>query len=67
MGVCKESPAIGPAFILGVGIADPCLQQETVHRWERQMSIEFDRSYVEEVLMLSGLALFLILAAVMPA
>ena len=39
----------------------------TVHGWERQMSIEFDRSYIEEVLMLSGLALFLILAAVMPA
>ena len=37
------------------------------HGWERQMSIEFDRSYIEEVLMLSGLALFLILAAVMPA
>ena len=31
------------------------------------MSIEFDRSYIDEVLMLSGLALFLILAAVMPA
>ena len=30
------------------------------------MSIEFDRSYIDEVLMLSGLALFLILAAVMP-
>ena len=27
----------------------------------------FDRSYIEEVVMLSGLALFLILAAVMPA
>jgi hypothetical protein len=31
------------------------------------MSIKFDRSYIEEVVMLSGLALFLILAAVMPA
>ena len=30
------------------------------------MSIEFDRSYIEEVVMLSGLALFLILAALMP-
>ena len=39
----------------------------TLHGWERQMSIEFDRSYIEEVVMLSGLALFLILAAVMPA
>ena len=38
-----------------------------VQGWKRQMSIEFDRSYIEEVLMLSGLALFLILAAVMPA
>ena len=31
------------------------------------MSIEFDHSYIERVVMLSGLALFLILAAVMPA
>ena len=52
---------------IGSRITDPCLQQGTVHGWERQMSIEFDRSYIEEVVMLSGLALFLILAAVMPA
>ena len=32
-----------------------------------EITIEFDRSYIEEVVMLSGLALFLILAAVMPA
>jgi hypothetical protein len=31
------------------------------------MSYEFDRSYIEEVIMLSVLALFLVLAAVMPA
>ena len=31
------------------------------------MSLEFNRSYIEEVVMLGGLALFLVLAAVMPA
>jgi hypothetical protein len=39
----------------------------TAHGWERQMSIEFNHSYVEEVVMLGALALFLALAAVMPA
>ncbi|MGA8974552.1 MAG: hypothetical protein WB496_15455, partial [Pseudolabrys sp.] len=38
-----------------------------VHGWERQMSIEFNHSYIEEVVMLGALALFLVLAAVMPA
>jgi len=31
------------------------------------MSYEYDRTYLEEVIMLSVLALFLVLAAVMPA
>lgn len=31
------------------------------------MSYEYDRTYIEEVIMLSVLALFLVLAAVMPA
>jgi hypothetical protein len=31
------------------------------------MSFEFDRTYLEEVVMLSALALFLILAFVIPA
>ena len=34
---------------------------------ERQMSHEFDRSYTEEVIMLSALALFLVLAVVIPS
>ena len=34
---------------------------------ERQMSYEFDRSYVEEVIMLSLLTLFLVLAVAIPA
>ena len=37
-------------------------------KWmERPDVIQFNRTYIEEVVMLSGLALFLILAAVMPA
>jgi len=31
------------------------------------MSYEFDRTYLEEVVMLSALALFLVLAVVIPA
>ena len=34
---------------------------------ERQMSNEFDRSFIEEVIMLSVLTLFLVLAVAMPA
>jgi hypothetical protein len=36
------------------------------HR-ERQMSSEFDRSIIEEVIMLSVLTLFLVLAVAVPA
>ena len=43
-----------------------CIRIGHEHR-ERQMSFEFDRTYLEEVVMLSALALFLILAFVMPA
>src|SRR5262245_15012246 len=43
-----------------------CIRIGHGHR-ERQMSFEFDRTYLEEVVMLSALALFLILAFVMPA
>ena len=43
-----------------------CLRIGHEHR-ERQMSFEVDRTYLEEVVMLSALALFLILAFVMPA
>ena len=38
-----------------------------VHGWERQMSIEFNHNYIEDVVMRGARALFLILAAVMPA
>ena len=68
--VCQAliGPELCELLHIGSRITDPCLQQETVHGWEHQMSIEFDRSYIEEVVMLSGLGfLFLILAAVMPA
>ena len=34
---------------------------------ERQMSYEFDRSYIEEIIMLSALTLFLVLAVAIPA
>jgi hypothetical protein len=34
---------------------------------ERQMSYEFDRRRIEQVIILGGLALFLVLAAVIPA
>ena len=36
-------------------------------RSERQMSCGFDSSRIEQVIMLGGLALFLVLATVMPA
>src|SRR5262245_31980072 len=43
-----------------------CIRIGHEHR-ERQMSFEVDRTYLEEVVMFSALALFLILAIVMQA
>jgi hypothetical protein len=47
--------------------ADTLFAGELSYAWERQMSSEFDRTYIEEVIMLGALTLFLVLAVVIPA
>jgi hypothetical protein len=42
-------------------------QYESPCARERQMSYEFDSSRIEQVIMLGGLALFLVLATIIPA
>ena len=64
----EESSPLCELFHIGTQRGHPIICIRIVHEYrELQMSYEFDRTYLEEAVMLSALALFLVLAFVMPA
>jgi len=64
----EESSPLCELLHIGMQRGHPIICIRTVHEYrERQMSYEFDRTYLEKGVMLSALALFLVLAFVMPA